>query len=88
MFIVEEPNDFGQPGKPGPANDVEDTVTSKIIDFESARKALEQGLPGNIGLEERSWLARRIGVSWSELSLTAVISLALMLFWLAALMWW
>jgi hypothetical protein len=88
MFIVEETNDFGQPGKPSAGDDVNDTVTSKIIDFESARKALEQGRPGRGGLEERSRLARRIGVSWFELSLTVVISFALMLFWLAAVMWW
>jgi hypothetical protein len=87
MFIIEEPDDFGHQGKPGAGDEPNDTVTRKIIDFESARKALEHGHPCRGGLEERSWLVRRIGVSWFELSLTVAISFALLLLWLATVMW-
>ena len=87
MFIVEEPNDLGRQREPGSDHEANDTLTRKIIDFEAARKALEHGEPRIGGPEERSWLVRRIGVSWFELSLTVTISFALLVFWFAAVMW-
>ena len=87
MFIIQEPDDLGYQGKPGAGDEADDMVARKIIDFESARKALEQGEPCRAGLEERSWLVRRIGVSWFELALTVAISFALLLFWFAAVLW-
>jgi hypothetical protein len=87
MFIVEEPNDLAHQRKLGAHDESNDLVTRKIIDFESARKALEQGEPYRGGLDERSWLMRRIGVSWLELLLTVAISFALLLFWFAAVLW-
>ena len=87
MFIIEGPNDLGHQGKPAAGDEADDMVTRKIIDFESARKALEKGEPCRDGLKEQSWLVRRIGVSWFELSLTVTISFALLVFWFAAVMW-
>jgi hypothetical protein len=87
MFILEKSNDLGHQGKPGAGDEANDLVTGKIIDFESARKALEHGEPCPGGLEERGWLVRRIGVSWFELSLTVAISFALLLCWFAAVIW-
>ena len=87
MFIVEAPNDLGRQREPDADHAANDMVTRKIIDFESARKALEQGEPCRGGLKEQSWLVRRIGVSWFELSLTVTISFALLVFWFAAVMW-
>jgi hypothetical protein len=87
MFIIEGPNDLGHQGKPAAGDEANDMVTRKIIDFEAARKALEHGEQRIGGPEERSWLVRRIGVSWFELSLTVAISFALLLFWFAAVFW-
>jgi hypothetical protein len=87
MFIIEEPNDLGHQGGPGAGDEADDMVTRKIIDFESARKALEQEEPYRDGLEERSWLVRRFGVSWVELSLPVAIFFALLLCWFGGVLW-
>jgi hypothetical protein len=87
MFIIQEPNDFAHQRKLGARDETSDLVPRKIIDFESARKALEQGEPCRGGLDERSWLMRRIGVSWFDLLLTVAISFAQLLFWFAAVLW-
>ncbi len=87
MFILEEPNDLGRQREPGADHEANDMLTRKIIDFESARKALERAEPCRGGLKEQSWLVRRIGVSWCELVLTVTISFALLVFWFAAVIW-
>lgn len=85
MFITERPNDLEH--WCDPADEADDMPGRKIIDFESARAALEQETRGYDRLCAVDRSSRTLRDYWLELGLTVAISFGVLVCWFLVLVW-
>jgi len=85
MFIIERPNDLED--WCDPADEANDTSARKIIDFESARAALEQEQQGHDLVRALDHSPRTLRDYWLELWLTVAISFGVLVCWFLVLVW-
>ena len=85
MFIIERPNDLEH--WCDPADETNDASARKIIDFESARAALEQEKQGHDRVRAPGRSSRTLRDYWLELWLTVAISFGVLVCWFLVLVW-
>lgn len=85
MFIIERPNDLEY--WCDPVDEANDTSARKIIDFESARAALEQEQQGHDLVRALDHSPRTLRDYWLELWLTVAISFGVLVCWFLVLVW-
>jgi hypothetical protein len=87
MFIIEEPEDLEDRCQPDLIDEANDMSTRKIIDFESARTALEQEKQGHLSLRALDRSSRTLRDFWVHLWLTVVAALAVLVCWFLVVVW-